>query len=223
MLLPLIRKIVETFIIITFFFICLSVGFISDASGIKSTITIGGKSYDVVYKNNASTRALLDRFPATYIMSELNGNEIYKYLDYELPTNEKAVNQINAGDVMLYGSDCIVIFYKSFKTNYSYTYLGHIKDFEGTDDITVGSDVKVSFKSVPKSIKLSKSKLSLKKGKTYSLKLKNANSKKIKWISANKKVATVSKSGKIKAKKKGKTTIKAVYKNKVYRCRIVVR
>lgn len=45
-------------------------------------------------------------------------------------------------------------------------------------------------------------------GKTVTLKVKN-NKKKVKWISSNKKIATVSKRGKVKGKKAGKVTITA--------------
>ena len=59
-------------------------------------------------------------------MSELNGNEKYVYLDKSLLTNPSNPKQINTGDVMLYGNNCLVIFYKSFETSYSYTKIGHI-------------------------------------------------------------------------------------------------
>lgn len=63
--------------------------------------------------------------------------------------------------------------------------------------------------------------MSLSVGKTYSLKLKKAKGKII-WSSANKKIAKVSKKGKITAVSVGKTTIKAKNQKKIYKCRIKV-
>ena len=68
-----------------------------------------------------------------------------------------------------------------------------------------------------KKIKLNKKKVTLKKDKTFKIKTtvlpKNATNKKVTYKSSNKKVATVSKSGKIKAKKKGKCTITVTSKD----------
>ena len=74
-----------------------------------------------------------------------------------------------------------------------------------------------------KKVKLNKSKLSLKVGKSFTLKLKNAKSKKVKWSSSKKKIATVSKNGKVKAKKKGSCKITAKYKKKKYVCKVTVK
>ena len=63
-------------------------------------------------------------------MSELNGNEKYIYLNTTLPTNTSNPKHINSGDVMLYGDNCLVIFYKSFDTSYSYTKIGHIDNLD---------------------------------------------------------------------------------------------
>ncbi len=72
-------------------------------------------------------------------------------------------------------------------------------------------------------IKLSKSKLTLTVGKTKTIKLKKAKKLKVKWSSSNKKVATVTKNGKIKAKKKGTAKIIAKYKGKKYICKVTVK
>lgn len=70
-------------------------------------------------------------------------------------------------------------------------------------------------------VKLNKKSISLVKGKTAKLKLKAANSK-VSWKSSNKSVATVSKSGIVKAKKKGTAQICAKYNGKSYKCTVNV-
>ena len=70
-------------------------------------------------------------------------------------------------------------------------------------------------------IHLSTKKISLPKGKTKKLKLKNASGK-IKWSSSKKSIATVSAKGMVKAKKAGKTVITATYRNKKYKCSVTV-
>ena len=73
-------------------------------------------------------------------------------------------------------------------------------------------------------MKLSKTKLSLKVGKSKTLKLKKGAKSigRVKWKSSNKKVAVVSSKGKVKAKKAGKATITAKYKKKSYKCKVTV-
>ena len=76
-----------------------------------------------------------------------------------------------------------------------------------------------------KTMKLSKTQIALKKGKTYRLKVKvNAGSTdSISFQSSNKKIATVSKKGVIKAKKAGKVRITVKSGNITRRCVVVVK
>lgn len=64
------------------------------------------------------------------------------------------------------------------------------------------------------SLNLSRKKLTLRPGKSYTLKIRGSKSKKVKWKSTNKKVATVSKRGKVTARKTGKVKVTAKIKNK---------
>ena len=76
--------------------------------------------------------------------------------------------------------------------------------------------------SAAKKVKLNKTKATIYVGKTVTLKLKN-NKAKVKWSSSNKKIATVSKKGKVKGKKAGKATITAKVGKKKYKCKITVK
>jgi len=100
---------------------------------------INGKEYVINLEDNETANSFANLLPQELNMSELNGNEKYIYLDTTLPTNSSNPKRINAGDVMLYGNNCLVIFYKSFDTSYSYTRIGHIDDLPnlGNGNITV--------------------------------------------------------------------------------------
>ena len=89
-------------------------------------ITINNEEYTIGLENNKTVNSFVNMLPLELDMSELNGNEKYIYLDQSLPTNASNPGRINKGDVMLYGGDCLVIFYESFDTPYSYTKIGHI-------------------------------------------------------------------------------------------------
>ena len=78
-------------------------------------------------------------------MAELNGNEKYIYLDTVLPAQPVAIEEIAAGDLMLYGDNCIVLFYESFSTPYSYTRLGGVDDPVGLQEALGDGDAMVSF------------------------------------------------------------------------------
>lgn len=63
--------------------------------------------------------------------------------------------------------------------------------------------------------------IKLKKGKKITLKVLNAKGN-ITWKSSKKKVATVSKKGVVKGKKKGTATITAKVNGKTYKCKVKV-
>ena len=96
-------------------------------------IIINGKEYNLNLEDNNTTKELLDILPLSISMNELNGNEKYYYLDDNLSTNSYNPGTINKGDVMLYGNNCLVIFYKTFNTSYSYTKIGHIDNLDDLD------------------------------------------------------------------------------------------
>lgn len=91
-------------------------------------LSINGKIFSVTLEDNDTVQALYNLLPLTLEMSELNGNEKYFYLDTSLTCTPERVRNIYAGDIMLYGDSCIVLFYDSFSTPYSYTRIGHIED-----------------------------------------------------------------------------------------------
>ncbi|MBR1443658.1 MAG: hypothetical protein IJ583_09015 [Firmicutes bacterium] len=106
-------------------------------TGVKAVIN--EKEFTVILSDTKAAKEFSNILPKTLEMSELNGNEKYIYLDTSFSSEPQKVGHINAGDIMLYGDNCIVIFYKSFDTPYSYTLIGHIDNAEDLAE-TVGSD-----------------------------------------------------------------------------------
>lgn len=106
-------------------------------------LSIGNKIFTATLEDNSSAESFYALLPTTLEMNELNGNEKYNYLETTLPVNSIRPGTINAGDIMLYGDNCIVVFYETFKSSYSYSPIGHINDIRqlkealGTENITI--------------------------------------------------------------------------------------
>lgn len=94
----------------------------------KIYVTIKDQKHEIDLENNSTVSELVKMLPLELTMTDLNSNEKYAYLDKSLPTNIYSPEHIEAGDVMLFGDNCLVIFYKSFTTDYDYSKIGHIND-----------------------------------------------------------------------------------------------
>ena len=91
-------------------------------------MTVGERRFAITLADNAAARAFAAQLPLTLDMRELNGNEKHAELPRALPANASRPGTIRAGDLMLYGSDTLVVFYLTFSSSYSYTRLGRVND-----------------------------------------------------------------------------------------------
>ena len=98
----------------------------TEAVTTKIKLTINGNVFDATLDDNPSTRAFIEKFPLEVTMTELNGNEKYYKFKENFPSADERAGKISTGDIMLYDSSYIVLFYKDFSTGYSYTRLGKI-------------------------------------------------------------------------------------------------
>jgi len=80
-------------------------------------------------------------------MNELNGNEKYYNMDSSLAIDSSRPDTIKSGDFMLYGSDCLVLFYQSFSSSYSYTSLGFAENPEGLAAALGSGSVSVTYQT----------------------------------------------------------------------------
>ena len=108
-------------------------------------ITIKNKKYEAILYDNSTTKELIKKFPITITMSDLNGNEKYYNFSKSFSTSSENVASINKGDIMLFGDNCLVIFYKSFSTRYRYTKLGYIKNLEDLENSLGKGDIEITF------------------------------------------------------------------------------
>jgi hypothetical protein len=78
-------------------------------------------------------------------MNELNNNEKYADLSKSLAINASVPPSIQSGDLMMYGSRTLVLFYKGLSTSYSYTKIGKIDDVTGLATALGSGDINVTF------------------------------------------------------------------------------
>ena len=109
-------------------------------------IKINNKEFEFEFKDTEVANQIKSKLPFTVKMTNLNGNEVYYQFSSESFTrNEKSVKTINMGDIYLYQSNYLVLFYKTFSTSYSYSEIGKLKDASGLDTTIGSSDVDVEW------------------------------------------------------------------------------
>ncbi|MBC3383390.1 cyclophilin-like fold protein [Pseudomonas sp. SWRI179] len=108
-------------------------------------MTVGEHRFAITLADNAATRAFVTLLPLTVAMSDLNRNEKYATLPQVLPAEASKPGTIRNGDLMLYGTDTLVIFYSNFNSTYAYTRLGQVDDTAKLAQALGRRDVQVSF------------------------------------------------------------------------------
>jgi hypothetical protein len=118
----------------------------SEEGNVRIKIIIGGNEFSAVLNNNETANAFVAKLPLTVNMIELNGNEKY----YNFPQNlssetAQRPGTINSGDIMVWSSNTLVLFYKTFSTNYSYIKIGRIENTRGLETALGRGNIEVTF------------------------------------------------------------------------------
>jgi len=118
---------------------------VPDTDSAKLKITIGSNTFNATVYNNTTATAFKAKLPLTINMSELNGNEKYFDLPDNLPANASNPGTVQAGDLMLYGANTLVLFYKTFSTSYNYTRIARVDNPSGLATALRAGNVTVKF------------------------------------------------------------------------------
>ncbi len=111
----------------------------------KIKIKVNSQTFTATLLDNKSVKVFKEMLPLIMKMTELNGNEKYFELPNSLPTNSYNPQTIKNGDLMLYGSKTLVLFYKTFSTPYSYSKLGSLDDVTGLTTALGSGNLTVTF------------------------------------------------------------------------------
>ena len=112
---------------------------------IKMNIKIGNKTFTATLYDNSATRELVEmmkKSPITIIMNDYGGFEKLGSLGKSLPTDNHQITT-SEGDIVLYNSNQIVMFYGS--NSWSYTKIGKIDDLSGWQEALGKGEITVVF------------------------------------------------------------------------------
>lgn len=117
----------------------------AEKSSNEITVKINDEYFTAQLYDNETADYFYEMLPLTINMNELHGNEKYYNFSSSLPENSSAVGEINNGDIMFYGDNCLVLFYDSFSTNYSYTKIGYIENSANFADTVGNKSITITF------------------------------------------------------------------------------
>lgn len=108
-------------------------------------IQVGDRYFKGKIFDTPAGNSFLNQLPLSLSMSDLNSNEKYCYLPERLPANSQNIDRIKTGDLMLFGSECLVLFYENFNTPYRYTKLGYVENPENLKNVLGRDDIQINF------------------------------------------------------------------------------
>ena len=111
----------------------------------KMNVQVGGTVFSATLENNEAVSelvAMMQESPVVIEMSDYSGFEKVGSLGKSLTVSNRQTTT-QAGDIVLYNGNQIVIFYGS--NSWSYTRLGHINNLAGWEDALGSGDVTVTF------------------------------------------------------------------------------
>ena len=121
------------------------VAYYTENTVMSINVIVGNKTFTATLADSETGKAFAQLLPMTVTMNELNGNEKYHYLNSSLPTDSYQPGTIQTGDLMLYSNNCVVLFYKTFSSGYSYTRIGVIDNPSGLAEALGTGSVSVRF------------------------------------------------------------------------------
>lgn len=111
----------------------------------RLNVQVGDQIFTATLEDNVAVDAfvsMMEEGPVAIQMSDYSGFEKVGALDRELPSDNSQMTT-QAGDIVLYNNNQIVVFYGS--NSWSYTRIGKIDDLSGWEDALGNGDVTVIF------------------------------------------------------------------------------
>ncbi len=111
----------------------------------KMNVRVGERTFTATLEDNEAAAALVQMMESEPVVIEMNdyaGFEKVGALGTSLPASDRQTTT-QAGDIVLYQGNQIVIFYGS--NSWSYTRLGKIDDLDGWEEALGNGDVTVTF------------------------------------------------------------------------------
>lgn len=113
---------------------------------LRVAINLNDVEFHATFYNNPSAQAIIAQMPFTLDMSDYGAQEKIAGLTFDLPSASTQVpSHMNTGDIYLYSSNNLVLFYTSFANAYPYVPVGYVEDTAGLVEALGSGNVTVTF------------------------------------------------------------------------------